>query len=149
MTYRAITANHRDTYGGARAEKRQCEFCARFGVETMGLSWQAEKTPTLNSQPATLNQCCVTGMTYQSLSSKWPSAKARQGSMSFSTCDRVATQAPSHFQLNPPGRSLLGEISASLARPVLQSIQALRTLLEIRPNYLRRLARRTGYITLA
>ena len=31
------------------------------------------------------------------LSSKWPAAKARRGSMSFTTCDRDATQAPGHF----------------------------------------------------
>jgi hypothetical protein len=29
--------------------------------------------------------------------------------MSFATCDRDATQAPGHFQLNPPGRGSLGE----------------------------------------
>jgi hypothetical protein len=29
--------------------------------------------------------------------------------MSFATCDRDATQVPGHFQLNPPGRSSLGE----------------------------------------
>ena len=29
--------------------------------------------------------------------------------MSFATCDREATQAPGYFQLNPPGRSSLGE----------------------------------------
>jgi hypothetical protein len=29
--------------------------------------------------------------------------------MSFATCDRDATQAPGYFQLNPPGRSSLGE----------------------------------------
>jgi hypothetical protein len=48
-------------------------------------------------------------MACQSLSSKWPAAKAWQGSMSFKTCDREATQAPGHFQLNPSGRSSLGE----------------------------------------
>ena len=31
--------------------------------------------------------------------------------MSFATCDRHATQAPGHFQLNPPGRGSLGEFS--------------------------------------
>ena len=46
---------------------------------------------------------------FQSLSSKWPAAKARGGSMSFATCDRDATQVPGHFQLNPPGRGSLGE----------------------------------------
>ena len=39
-------------------------------------------------------------MPCQSLSSKWPAAKARRGSVSGVTCDRVATQAPGHFQLN-------------------------------------------------
>jgi hypothetical protein len=29
--------------------------------------------------------------------------------MSFATCDRDATRAPGHFQLNPPGRSSMGE----------------------------------------
>ena len=29
--------------------------------------------------------------------------------MSSATCDRDATQAPGHFQLNPPGRGSLGE----------------------------------------
>jgi hypothetical protein len=29
--------------------------------------------------------------------------------MSFATRERDATQAPGHFQLNPPGRSSLGE----------------------------------------
>ena len=29
--------------------------------------------------------------------------------MSFATCEREATQAPDHFQLNPSGRSSLGE----------------------------------------
>jgi len=48
-------------------------------------------------------------MTYQSLSSKWPAAKARRASMSFRTCERDATQAPGYFQLNPPGRGSLGE----------------------------------------
>jgi hypothetical protein len=48
-------------------------------------------------------------MTWQALSSKWSAAKARGGSMSFATCDRDATQAPGHFQLNPSGRSSLGE----------------------------------------
>jgi hypothetical protein len=48
-------------------------------------------------------------MTYQSLSSKWPAAKARRESMSSATCDRGATQAPGHFQLNPAGRSSLSE----------------------------------------
>src|SRR5437762_13299246 len=74
-------------------------------------------------------------MTCQSLSSKWPAAKARRRSMSFATCDRDATQAPGHFQLNPPGRSSLVEFR-------------LRSLLEIRPNSLRRLASHTGYTTL-
>jgi hypothetical protein len=46
-------------------------------------------------------------MARQSLNSKWPAAKARRGSMSFPTCDRDATQAPGHFQLNPPGGSSL------------------------------------------
>ncbi|PYI49675.1 MAG: hypothetical protein DMF10_00850 [Verrucomicrobia bacterium] len=48
-------------------------------------------------------------MAGQSLSSKWPAAKARRGSMSFATCDRDATQAPGRFQLNPAGRSSLSE----------------------------------------
>ena len=45
-------------------------------------------------------------MTYQSLSSKWPVAKARRASMFFGpsrtgiSCERDATQAPGHFQLN-------------------------------------------------
>jgi hypothetical protein len=48
-------------------------------------------------------------MACQSLSSKWLAAKARRESMSSATCDRGATQAPGHFQLNPPGRSSLSE----------------------------------------
>jgi hypothetical protein len=48
-------------------------------------------------------------MSLQSLSSKWPAAKARRGSMFFATCDREATLALGHFQLNPPGRGSLGE----------------------------------------
>ena len=39
-------------------------------------------------------------MTYQWLSSKWLAARARRPSMSLTTCDGGATQAPSHFQLN-------------------------------------------------
>ena len=31
--------------------------------------------------------------------------------MFFATCDRRATRAPGHFQLNPPGRSFLGEFA--------------------------------------
>ena len=31
--------------------------------------------------------------------------------MSFTTCERDVTQAPGHFQLNPPGRSSLGEFA--------------------------------------
>ena len=93
--------------------------------------------------------CCVTGMTCQSLSSKWPAAKARRGSMSFATRDRDATQAPGHFQLNPPGRSSLVEFRRrSLGQPRMLSGQAFRWLLEIRPNSLRRLASHTGYTTL-
>ena len=57
-------------------------------------------------------QCCVTGMTCQSLSSKWPAAKARRASMSFATCEREATPASGHFQLNSPGRSSLGDCQA-------------------------------------
>jgi hypothetical protein len=40
---------------------------------------------------------------------KMAGAKARRESMSFATCDREATQAQAHFQLNPPGRTSLGE----------------------------------------
>jgi len=56
-------------------------------------------------------------MTYQSLGSKWPAAKARRESMSFATCDRGATQAPGHFELNPAGRSSLGEFLRRLLGP--------------------------------
>jgi len=52
------------------------------------------------------------GMSRQSLRSKWPAAKARQGSMSAVTCDREATQAPGHFELNPPGHSSLDEFQS-------------------------------------
>ena len=70
--------------------------------------------------------------------------------MSFATCDRGATQAPGHLQLNPPGRSSLGEFPRrSRGQPRMLSGQALRSLVEIRPNSLRRLASRTGYTTLA
>ena len=118
MTHRAIAADHWHALGRAGTEKRQDEFCARFGVETMVLNWQAEKAPTFNSQPTTLNQCCVTGMTWQSLSSKWPVAKARRRSMSSPTCDREATQAPGYFQFNPSGRGSLGEFPRrSLGQP--------------------------------
>jgi len=59
-------------------------------------------------------------MTYQWLSSKWPAGKARRGSMSFGPsrtgvpCDRDATQAPGHFELNPSGRSFLGEFAEKI-----------------------------------
>jgi hypothetical protein len=56
---------------------------------------------------------------------KWPAAKARRGSMSFATCDRDATQAPGHFQLNPAGRSSLVEFRRrSLGQPRTLSGQA-------------------------
>jgi hypothetical protein len=63
-------------------------------------------------------------MACQWLGSKWPAAKARRRSMSFATCDREATQAPAHFQLNPPGRSSLGEFPRrSLDQPRMLSGQ--------------------------
>jgi hypothetical protein len=34
--------------------------------------------------------------------------------MSFTTCDRGATQAPGHFQLNPAGRNSFGEFPRRL-----------------------------------
>ncbi len=40
---------------------------------------------------------------------KMAGAKARRGSMFFATCDREATQAQAHFQLNPSGRSSLSK----------------------------------------
>src|SRR5947207_6935215 len=83
-------------------------------------------------------------MACQSLSSKWPAAKARRENMSSATCDRGAGP----FSTQPSGPQFFGRISASLARPVSQWIQALRSLLEIRPNSLRRLASHTGYTTL-
>src|SRR6476660_9111683 len=52
------------------------------------------------------------------------------------------------FSTQPSGPQFFGRISASLARPVSQTIQTLRSLLEIRPNSLRRLASHTGYTTL-
>src|SRR5207245_10244705 len=52
------------------------------------------------------------------------------------------------FSTQPSGPQFFGRISASLARPVSQWIQALRSLLEIRPNSSRRLASHTGYTTL-
>src|SRR5438445_3245200 len=87
-------------------------------------------------------------MTFQSLSSKWPIAKARRESMSFATCDREATQAPGHFQLNPPGRSSLGEFPRRSLDQYRSGIQALRSLLEIRPNSSRPLSSHTCYTTL-
>jgi hypothetical protein len=50
--------------------------------------------------------------------------------MSFSTCDRGATQAPGHFQLNPPGRKSLGEFAEKilLGQPRTLSGQAARFL---------------------
>src|SRR6185295_15860024 len=48
----------------------------------------------------------------------------------------------------PSGPRFFGQISASFAGPVSPRIQALRSLLEIRPNFLRRLASHTGYTTL-
>jgi hypothetical protein len=40
------------------------------------------------------------------------------------TCDRLATQAPGHFQLNPPGRSSLSEFPRrSLGQPRMLSAQ--------------------------
>jgi hypothetical protein len=42
------------------------------------------------------------------------------------TCDREATQALGHFQLNPPGRSSLGEFPRrSLGQPRMLSGQAI------------------------
>ena len=44
--------------------------------------------------------------------------------MSFATCDRDATQAPDHFQLNPQGRSSLVEFRRrSLDQPRMLSGQ--------------------------
>src|SRR5437764_13463328 len=52
------------------------------------------------------------------------------------------------FSTQPCGPQFFERISASLARPVSQRIQALRSLLEIRQNSSRRLASHTGYTTL-
>src|SRR5207248_5367302 len=52
------------------------------------------------------------------------------------------------FSTQPFGPQFFGWISASLARPVSQWIRALRLLLEIHPNSLRRLASHTSYSTL-
>src|SRR5437868_8002013 len=52
------------------------------------------------------------------------------------------------FSTQPSGPQFFRRISASLARPVSQRIQALRSLLEIRQNSSRRLASHTGYTTL-
>src|SRR5439155_25461220 len=52
------------------------------------------------------------------------------------------------FSTQPCGPQFFRRISASLARPVSQRIQALRSLLEIRPKSLRRLASHTSYTTL-
>src|SRR6266513_1213005 len=86
-------------------------------------------------------------MACQSLSSNWAAAKARRGSMSSATCERDNAGA-GPFSTQPSGPRFFGRISASLARPVSQWIQALRWLLEIRPNSLWRLASHTGYATL-
>ena len=59
---------------------------------------------------------------------------------------RNAGAGPFSTQLSGP--QFFGRISASLTQQVLQWIQALRSLLEIRPNYLRRLASQTYYTTL-
>src|SRR4029077_10767217 len=89
-------------------------------------------------------------MTCQSLSSKWPAAKARRGSMSFTTCDRVATQAPGHFQLNPAGRNSFAAIgkpyrlhdtercygSSSLVRPGPHSNEAGGSQLRHAPTFM-------------
>src|SRR4029077_13291956 len=48
----------------------------------------------------------------------------------------------------PTGPQFVGRIWASIARPVSQRIQAIRSLLEIRPKPLRRLVSHTGYTTL-
>jgi hypothetical protein len=53
------------------------------------------------------------------------------------------------FSTQPSGPQFFGRISASLARPVSPRIQALRLLLEIRPNSSRRLASHICYTTLA
>jgi hypothetical protein len=68
--------------------------------------------------------------------------------MFSTTCDRDATQAPGHFSTQPAGPQFFEQISASLAGPVSQRIQVLRSLLEIHPNSLRRLVSHAGYTTL-
>src|SRR5437762_13464381 len=60
---------------------------------------------------------------------------------------RNAGAGPFSTQLSGP--QFFGRISASLTQQVSQWIQALRSLLEIRPNSSRTLASHTGYTTLA
>ena len=59
MADRAIAADHRHALRSAGAEKCQHELSTlvapAFRVEGCGLSWQAEKGPTVNSQPPSLN----------------------------------------------------------------------------------------------
>ena len=52
------------------------------------------------------------------------------------------------FSTQPSGPQFFGRIFASLGRPVSQRIQALRSLLEIRPNSSRPLSSHTCYTTL-
>ena len=64
------------------------------------------------------------------------------------TYDRRRNEGAGTFSTQPFGPQLFGRISASLARPVSYWIQTLRSLLEIRPNFLRPWASHTGYRTL-
>jgi hypothetical protein len=80
------------------------------------------------------SQCCVTGMPLQSLSSKWHAAKARRGGMFLCDLRPRSNAGAGPFSTQPSGPRFLWRIFASLPQPVSQRIQALRSLLQIRPN---------------
>jgi hypothetical protein len=88
----------------------------------------------LNPDCSRLSQCCVTGMPLQSLSSKWHAAKARRGSMFLCDLRPRSNAGAGPFSTQPSGPRFLGRIFASLPRPASQRMQALRSLLQIRPN---------------
>ena len=100
----------------------------------------------LNSQLRTLNcstagcscssQCCATGMPLESLSSKWHAAKARRGSMFLCDLRPRSNAGAGPFSTQPSGPRFDARIFASLPRPVSQRMQALRSLLQIRPKLL-------------
>src|SRR6266436_5226237 len=72
-----------------------------------------------------------------SLRSKWAAGKARGGRISESIRNRRATQPPTHFQRNPPGRGRLA-VFPRCSLLTYQSRYARRSRLEKQPTDLRR-----------